>query len=86
MSPVSMCIEKLLFVILFCPMSEHKKDTNSLLSSLKDKKLQVCKKLSCRLQKKIQAKEGFFLGQGRLLSHQSYILLLFVQAFYLVNF
>ena len=63
MSPVSMCIERLLFVITFCPMSEHKKD--SLLSSLRDKKLQVSKKLSLSPPKKSQAEGGFFLRQKR---------------------
>ena len=52
MSPVSMCIERMLFAIIFCPMSDHRKDTNSLLSSLRDKKLQVSKKLSLSLPKK----------------------------------
>ena len=60
-----MCIERMLFVIIFCPMSDHRKDTNSLLSSLRDKKLQVSKKLSLSPPKKIQAEGGFFLRQKR---------------------
>ena len=59
-----MFIERL-FVIIFCPMSENKKDANSLLSSLRDKKLQVSKKLLSP-PKKIQAERGFFLRQRRL--------------------
>ena len=66
MSPVSMCTERLLFVIKFCPMSEHKNDTNSLLSLLRERKLQVSKKLSLSPPKKIQAEGGFFLRQKRL--------------------
>ena len=66
MSPVYMCIERLLFVIIFCPMSEHKKDTNSLLSSLRDKKLQVSKNLLLLPPKNIQPEGGFFLHQKRL--------------------
>ena len=50
MSPVSMCIERLLFVNIFYPMSEHKND--SLISSFRDKRLQVSKKLSLSLPKK----------------------------------
>ena len=78
--------ERLLFVIMFCPMSEHKRDTNSFLSSLRYKKLQACKKFSLSSKKNIQAKGRIFLHQRHLLSHQSYILLLFAQAFYFVNF
>ena len=66
MSLVSMCIESLLSVIVFCTISEQKKDTNSLLSSLRDKKLQGSKKVSLSPPKKIQAEEGFFLNQKRL--------------------
>ena len=65
MFPVSMFIERL-FVIIFCPMSENKKDANSLLSSLRDKKLQVSKKLLLSPPKQIQAERGFFLRQRRL--------------------
>ena len=64
MFPVSMFIERL-FVIIFCPMSENKKDANSL-SSLRDKKLQVSKKLLLSPPKKIQAEGGFFLRERRL--------------------
>ena len=34
-----MCIDRLLFVIRFRPVSEHKNNINLLLSSLRDKKI-----------------------------------------------
>ena len=41
MSPLSMCINKLLFAIIFYPVSEHKNDTYSFLSLLRDKKFRL---------------------------------------------
>ena len=65
MFPVSMFVKRLLFVIIFCLMSEHKKDTNLLLSSLRDKKLQVCKRLSLSSpKKKIKLREDFYFVEG----------------------
>ena len=58
-------------------MSEHKKYTILLLSSLRDKKLQVSKKLSFSSTKKIQAEGRFFFCQKRLYFHQIYIPFLF---------
>ena len=41
-----MCIDRLLFVIRFRPVSEHENNINLLLSSLRDKKLQAWTKYS----------------------------------------
>ena len=84
MSPLSMCIDKLLFVIMFCPVPEHKKDINSLLFSLRNKKLHALKNFCYLCHKNILADEEQLRCQSCHLSHQSCIRPLFVLLFFVL--
>ena len=59
-----MCIDKLLSVIIFCPMSEQRKDANSLLCLSSSIKLHAFKKFSLSPPKKNSSSGGTFLSSN----------------------
>ena len=79
-------IQRLLFVIIFFPWSEQRKEVNSLLSPFGEKKLHAWTKLPLSLHRKIQVVLEKNNHQRHLLFHQNCILLLYFQVFHLQVF
>ena len=74
-----MCIIKLLSAIIFCSMSEQRKDINSLLFSLSPIKLQAFTKFSLSLPKKNSSCGGTHPSSEASFISSSYIRLLYLQ-------